>query len=69
MGKIGKVRLHAGETEIMHSKNNKTVRAMIGAVLTASVVAASITGCTPVETQQSTDGMRDGNDNNTYAST
>ena len=69
MGKIGKVRLYAGETEIMHSKINKTVRAMIGAVLTASVVAASITGCTPVETQQSTDGMRDGNDINTYAST
>ncbi len=53
----------------MHSKINKTVRVMIGAVLTASVVAASITGCTPVETQQSTDGMRDGNDINTYAST
>lgn len=52
----------------MHSKINKLVRSLTGAVLVASVVVASFTGCTTGQTEN-TDGMRDGNDINTFETT
>lgn len=52
----------------MHSKVNKLVRSLTGAVLVASVVVASFTGCTTGQTEN-TDGMRDGNDINTFETT
>lgn len=52
----------------MHSKVNKLVRSLTGAVLVASVAVASFTGCTTGQTEY-TDGMRDGNDTNTFETT
>ena len=52
----------------MHSKVNKLVRSLTGAVLVASVAVASFTGCTTGQTEY-TDGMRDGNDINTFETT
>lgn len=52
----------------MHSKVNKLVRSLTGAVLVASVAVASFTGCTTRQTEN-TDGMRDGNDINTFETT
>ena len=52
----------------MHSKVNKLVRSLTGAVLVASVAVASFTGCTTAQTEN-TDGMRDGNDINTFETT
>ncbi|MBE7072263.1 MAG: hypothetical protein E7383_05895 [Ruminococcaceae bacterium] len=52
----------------MHSKVNKLVRSLTGAMLVASVVVASFTGCTTGQTEN-TDGMRDGNDINTFETT
>ena len=52
----------------MHSKVNKLVRSLTGAVLVASVAVASFTGCTTGQTEY-TEGMRDGNDINTFETT
>ncbi len=52
----------------MHSKINKLVRSLTGAVLMASVAVASFTGCTAGQTEY-TEGMRDGNDINTFETT
>ena len=52
----------------MHSKINKLVRSLTGAVLVASVAVASFTGCTTGQTEY-TEGMRDGNDINTFETT
>lgn len=52
----------------MHSKGNKLVRSLTGAVLVASVAVASFTGCTTGQTEY-TDGMLDGNDINTFETT
>ncbi|MDO4422181.1 MAG: GH25 family lysozyme [Eubacteriales bacterium] len=52
----------------MHSKVNKLVRSLTGAVLVASVAVASFMGCTTGQTEN-TDGMRDGNDINTFETT
>ena len=52
----------------MHSKVNKLVRSLTGAVLVASVAVASFTGCTTGQTEY-TDGMLDGNDINTFETT
>ena len=52
----------------MHSKVNKLVRSLTGAVLVASVAVASFTGCTTAQTEN-TEGMRDGNDINTFETT
>ena len=52
----------------MHSKVNKLVRSLTGAVLVASVAVASFTGCTTGQTEY-TEGMRDGNDINTFEMT
>ncbi len=52
----------------MHSKINKLIRSLTGAVLVASVAAASFTGCTTSQTEY-TEGMRDGNDINTVETT
>lgn len=52
----------------MHSKANKLLRSLTGAVLVASVAVASFTGCTTGQTEN-TDCMRDGNDINTFETT
>ena len=45
MGKIGKVRQDAGRMEIMHRRINRKTKALVAAVLTVTVAAASFTGC------------------------
>lgn len=52
----------------MHSKISKLVRSLTGAVLVASVAVASFTGCITAQTEY-TDGMRDGDDTNTFETT
>ena len=69
---MGKNRKGSGKMpenkEIMHRMINRTVRALLAAALVTSVAAASFTGCSSKETP-ATEGIRDGNDINTSATT
>lgn len=68
-GKIGKGRLFAGEMEIMLKRINRKISSLIVAALVTSVLAASFTGCDTRQTTTTTEGMRDGNDINTFETT
>lgn len=54
--------------EIMHSKINRKIRSLFVAALVTTVVITSLAGCGSNETQY-TEGMRDGNDINTFETT
>ena len=68
MGKIGKVRSSDRRMEIMQKKINRKLRSMLAAVLVTSVAAAAFAGCNSKD-PDATEGIRDGNDINTSATT
>ena len=52
----------------MQKKINRKIRSMIAAVLMTSVAAAAFAGCNSKD-PDATEGIRDGNDINTFATT